>query len=61
MQKFTYTNILGESLVFYRDPPFIFKSIKGTGPSGLVVSTLQGVYRAGTPLLGSGGSTGRWI
>lgn len=47
MQKLTYTNILGESLVFYRDPPFIFRSIKGTGHAGLVVSTLQGVYQSG--------------
>ena len=52
MQKLTYINILGESLVFFRDGPYIFRSIRGTGPSGLVITTLQGVYQGGDTTVG---------
>ncbi len=47
MQRLTYTNILGESVTFEGAPPFVFESIRGTGPTENLVTTIEGYNQDG--------------
>jgi hypothetical protein len=47
MQRVTYINIRGESVVFAGEPPFILYSIRGTGPVETTFLTSRGVYQHG--------------
>lgn len=47
MQKVTYVNAYGESVVFGREPPVLLRSVSGfSRPDASIVST-QGAYQAG--------------
>lgn len=47
MQKVTYVNAYGESVVFGREPPVVLNSVSGfSRPDGQIVRT-QGAYQAG--------------
>ncbi len=47
MQKLTYTNILGESVMFYNAPPFILEKIRGTGATENVITAIGGYQQDG--------------
>jgi hypothetical protein len=47
VQKVTYINIRGESIVFTGDPPFVFHSLQGAGAVETSFLTSRGVYQHG--------------
>ena len=47
MQKLTYINLRGESVVFGGGPPYVFERVKGLGKPPVKVSATRGVYQHG--------------
>lgn len=52
MQKLTYTNILGESVVFTNAPPYVFERIRGTGSTENSITAIEGYAQDGDTLYG---------
>lgn len=46
MQKVTYTNVLGDGVVFWH-APYVLANVEGTGPTDLAAATLRGAYQDG--------------